>query len=588
MGRFLSGLLKKAHSADNNIHPEIDFILENSGNMCMRYNDGPVNVIVDGYAISSTTMEIGDAKSIPAYLAKEYAHAETLSLGQFDGSFTVLLHDSARRRLLVYRNLAHPRTTYYTETESGFFCGTNLPEVVSRASVSPQPNLEFLPAFFLFRTIPGRNTLFKGVYRLEPGELLTYEDQCVKLIRLHGLSDYSPVIFDVDEAIEVIEAQMAQVIGDQAKIDPLAVNLLSGGVDSSYIQAHWNRKVRSAEIQPKTCVAVNDHQATLPDRDYARTAAAHFETEHLECPVNEAYSRYLLKSIVISGEVPNHVQAAYLPVLAQFIAQQDTRTVLCGQGADYLFGTAWVWLIYRSIRLKRQIPSALVRKALAFVADQLGKSWGAESLRLAGRLECDTHKHHPLNRIEIFTHWPTALRCFGTARLQDGLAYRRSCLTDHSIPKDATLATHALGLLGEGIETASLWADYFDRSGVTLFCPYLDSRMIKAIWTIAPGCRYTPGETKHILKNALLRYAPQEIVYRRKLAFGQPVFEWMSPSGQLRPLVESIGDYDFFPDDVRKRALAKPNWFLYSMLCFDLWHKLFIEKSLCNTTFGRP
>jgi hypothetical protein len=31
-------------------------------------------------------------------------------------------------------------------------------------------------------------------------------------------------------------------------------------------------------------------------------------------------------------------------------------------------------------------------------------------------------------------------------------------------------------------------------------------------------------------------------------------------------------------------ALARPNWFLYSLLCYDLWHKLFIERSLARPT----
>ena len=78
--------------------------------------------------------------------------------------------------------------------------------------------------------------------------------------------------------------------------------------------------------------------------------------------------------------------------------------------------------------------------------------------------------------------------------------------------------------------------------------------------------------------------ASANLAYRGKLGFGQPIFEWLAPGGQLRPLVEQIGHYDFLAPDLRATALARPGWFLYSLLCFDLWHKLFIDRSLSRTS----
>jgi hypothetical protein len=54
----------------------------------------------------------------------------------------------------------------------------------------------------------------------------------------------------------------------------------------------------------------------------------------------------------------------------------------------------------------------------------------------------------------------------------------------------------------------------------------------------------------------------------------------LAPGGQLRPLVERIGPHDFLLPGTLERAAARPGWFLYSLLCYDLWHKLFIERSL--------
>jgi asparagine synthetase B (glutamine-hydrolysing) len=155
-------------------------------------------------------------------------------------------------------------------------------------------------------------------------------------------------------------------------------------------------------------------------------------------------------------------------------------------------------------------------------------------------------------------------------------------LGQYAISREPLAGVHAAGLLGEAIGTASLWATYFNNAGAALLCPFMDSRMLRVAVNIEPAHRFSPDEPKKVLKEALRRYAPHEMVYRPKRGFGQPIFEWLAPGGQLRPLVDAIGTYDFVKPDVLEDARSRPNWFLYSLLCYDLWHKLFIEKALSS------
>jgi asparagine synthetase B (glutamine-hydrolysing) len=138
------------------------------------------------------------------------------------------------------------------------------------------------------------------------------------------------------------------------------------------------------------------------------------------------------------------------------------------------------------------------------------------------------------------------------------------------------------------METASLWTTLFNSAGANLLCPFLDSRLIRVAVNIEPRDRYSYRQPKKVLKQALRRHASRKLVYRKKLGFGQPIFEWMSQGGQLRPLVDAIGTYDFVNPEVLQEARAHPNWFLYSLLCYDLWFKLFIEKTVPLTAEGGP
>jgi hypothetical protein len=92
--------------------------------------------------------------------------------------------------------------------------------------------------------------------------------------------------------------------------------------------------------------------------------------------------------------------------------------------------------------------------------------------------------------------------------------------------------------------------------------------------------RYRFRRPKDLLKRALARRAPRELATRGKLGFGQPIFEWLGEGGQLRGLVDGIGKHDFVDPATLERARRQPTWFLSTLLVYDTWHRLFIERSL--------
>ncbi len=101
-------------------------------------------------------------------------HGE-LAVDWLDGSFTLALLDGQARRVLLYRNLVGSGFTYYRAAADGLLFGSNLAELIDVSPVSPRPNRDALPAFFLYRCVPGRETLFDGFFRLLPGEQVCWD-----------------------------------------------------------------------------------------------------------------------------------------------------------------------------------------------------------------------------------------------------------------------------------------------------------------------------------------------------------------------------------------------------------------------------
>jgi hypothetical protein len=221
------------------------------------------------------------------------------------------------------------------------------------------------------------------------------------------------------------------------------------------------------------------------------------------------------------------------------------------------------------------------------VAGLLGLERTAATLRLANRVDDFADLEHPVNRVAAFTDWSAAEACFGRAGVAEAAAGRRAILDRLGIGADPLDRLHAAGYLGEAADSASLWTTLFNAAGSDLLCPFLDSRMLRLALNLPRDVRYRFRRPKDLLKRALARHVGDELANRPKLGFGQPVFEWLAPGGQLRPLTLRLGRHEFADQAALERSLRRPNWFLYSLLCYDLWHRVFIERSLPRSKADR-
>ena len=377
--------------------------------------------------------------------------------------------------------------------------------------------------------------------------------------------------------MERLHETMGSILADCVALQPAAANLLSGGVDSSYVQAVWNRVAPVGDCLPPSFSVSVDHPRTWLDTDYAMTAAQALGSGHTLIPADGLYSEYLVETLSATGEPPNHVQTAYFLSLARAMAGQGAPAGLCGEGADSLFGVGLASAIHEADFLRRWLP---LRGAASGLGRALGWRRLADACRLADRLNAFSDLDHPVNQAASFADWDAVRACFGEAAVDAAAAGRRGLLDRLAVPPTPLDRLHGAGFLGEAVDSASLWTTLFNHAGTDLFCPFLDSRMLRFALSLPAEVRFRFRKPKDLLKRALERLAPAELARRRKLGFGQPIFEWLAPGGQLRPLVDNIGDHDFVSPAALAQAKARPSWFLYSLLCYDVWHKLFIERSL--------
>src|SRR5262249_11960264 len=151
---------------------------------------------------------------------------------------------------------------------------------------------------------------------------------------------------------------------DCAALRPGAANLLSGGVDSSYLQMLWNRLAGRRE-PPRTFSVSVANPSGRRETAYALSASSWLGTRHTLIDADAPYADYLLQSIAGTGEPTDHVQTAYFGPLARTMAARGATTGLCGEGADSLFGMSLANRVQYAGLLRRLLPLPWLRGGLA-------------------------------------------------------------------------------------------------------------------------------------------------------------------------------------------------------------------------------
>jgi asparagine synthase (glutamine-hydrolysing) len=563
----------------SNRTPSGNFFLSASGENVRLFAHDSTAILIRGYAAEQNEAAHLDLDILAPAIHERYRKDECFGPEALDGSFTIILMDAARERIILYRNLVGNSYTYYTQSSQGPLFSSNLADLIDVSGQNAELNESALPAYFLFRYVPGRETLARDIFRLMPGEMVILDGRVVRREQRQTFASFLSTRH-VDDALTSIENCLRRILQGYAIADPRTVNLLSGGVDSSYLQALWNAVRTTNHERPKSFAVAVDHSITREDSEYSLSAAAALQTEHTLVAADEPYGPYLEDLISTTGEPPNHVQTAYFCSFSRHLVASGVRNALCGEGADGLFGGDTATLLQYAMAMKRWLPIHRLRGFFGEFARRIRKKGIYAACSLAEHVDDLEHFGHPINQISAFADWPSVEECFGKEALQRATAYRRSLVSQYAVLPGLLEQVHATAFLGEAMDSASLWATIFNAAGAELRCPFLDSRLLRVVANLASRDRFPFRRPKDLLRRNLSRYVSMELAYRQKRGFGQPIFEWMAPGGALQPWVERIGNYDFVPQAVMTNAIKRPSWFLYSLLCFDIWHKMFIRKSI--------
>jgi asparagine synthase (glutamine-hydrolysing) len=90
--------------------------------------------------------------------------------------------------------------------------------------------------------------------------------------------------------------------------------------------------------------------------------------------------------------------------------------------------------------------------------------------------------------------------------------------------------------------------------GLDVRTPLFDRALAEASFTLPPQMKLHGACEKYVLKLALQKFLPREIVWRRKFGMSVPITEWA-----LGPLARTLGDL-LGPESLARRGLFRPEY----------------------------
>jgi asparagine synthase (glutamine-hydrolysing) len=118
--------------------------------------------------------------------------------------------------------------------------------------------------------------------------------------------------------------------------------------------------------------------------------------------------------------------------------------------------------------------------------------------------------------------------------------------------------------------------------------PFLNVEMIALTARMPVNMKMRGLKRKYILKRAMEKVLPHDVVWRKKAGFGAPIRSWLR--GALRPLVDDLLSEEvikkrglFRPEEVRRLIDANLsgredyNLQVFQLLNLELWQRQFID-----------
>ncbi|HEY2384655.1 MAG TPA: asparagine synthase (glutamine-hydrolyzing) [Terriglobia bacterium] len=516
----------------------------------------------------------------------------------FRGMFAFALWDRRRKRLLLVRDRLGIKPVYYYCGKGFVAFASEIKSLLQHPEVPREVDRQAIDLYLSLRYVPGPRTMFKNIFKLQPGHWLTADESGVRTGKYWDLDYESRRAIDVEEFQHLLEESVRLRLISEV---PLGV-FLSGGLDSTAMLALMTKINKGERVKT---FSVGYEAGGNPDSEieeaneftFARQAAAHFGAEHHEFRMTSRDFRNAIPMMVSHLDEPMADPTCIPLYFISKLARNYITVVLSGEGADEtMAGYTFYRKILKLEKLRRSAgPLAAAFPALASlpVGDRVRaylRRAGTpleshyrgmvKGLSLEARLaltgedrvrKCDAHLD------EIFGGY------FGHVRGASALNRMLYVDTKVWLPEDLLLKADKMTM----------------ATAVELRVPFLDHKLVEYLAASPDNAKVQGNQGKWILRQAMGNVVPPSILHRTKKGFPMPAAAWFRTD--MREFVRDTlmardsACRDYFDRQAIEQIVVRQEegrlsgfQEIWSLIVFEHWHKYFIEQSQSLRASGKP
>lgn len=557
-----------------------------------------------------------DTETILAAI-KYWGLDKTLNIS--NGMFALALWDKRERCLSLARDRIGEKPLYWGWAGKDIIFGSELKALRAHPNCPRDICKKALLQYLRFMYVPAPRSIHTGIYKLEPGTILSIKDfpppkqpdkpispgedyYNLSIRRYWNLNEEfeigtSNLINDENEAISATEKFLTKAVKRQMISDVPLGAFLSGGVDSSTIVA----LMQAQSSRPIKTFTIGFEDANFDESYHASKVAKHLGTDHNEMIITDAEALKIIPDLPWLYDEPF---ADYSQIPTHLIckaARKHVTVALSGDGGDEMFGGYNRYILGPKLWKNLSYLSPLMRNFVARLAQAIPEnSWnkleklynkirtGDKGISYLGnKIHRFGERMHLINNLEDLHRNMSSAWIEPEKIINDFQTEPTSIINKVSIH---ALNDPVMGMIIKDMQSY-LPDDILckvDRAamGISLEtrCPFLDKDVIDLVTRLPAKMKIRDNTGKWVLRQVLNKYVPSEIIDRPKKGFTPPIGVWLR--GPLRDWAEDLLSTKRLEDDgLFKSKIIREIWTehlsgrrdwslpLWTILIFQDWNK---------------
>ena len=463
-------------------------VVDNSSNYAIVYNGEVYNHDTIKKSLQSEYDFKTDSDAETALVS--YIKNGVDSFAKHNGMYAFAIYDKQKKETTIVRDKSGEKPLYYTKGKDFFAFASEIKCLLEL--VEPRFNDEAI-SYDAYEFTVGKETLFKDIYQLEPGEYIKVINGQYKVYSYWKIWEN---LIDIPDNENKIISDLSELVEDSILLRTKNAAhqysaFISGGVDSALI---------ACIAKPDYIYTAHYDYSDFDELSYAKLVAKQIDKElRIISPTKEDFIR-TREEIAYYLDTPCTWTSFTLWMLLEQAKKDGVKIVMSGEGADEMFAG---YHRYHLLHHDEQIHNLDAMKQYSYL---IGKYHGSASSRYAKLVNrCENPYNEKVNRY-----------------LDESIGNYSSKIGEDIV--------HFMGL-NDFYSTMQVLLQMSDRlnmaHSIENRSPFLDHRLVQYAFSIQSKYKIKSGITKWILKEVSKKFIPNEISNRiDKRGFAAPINKW--------------------------------------------------------------